>query len=309
MSSALYVAPEVAAALAENRPVVALESTVLAHGLPFPDNLETARAMEAAVRAGGAVPATIGIVKGRLVAGMEARDLELFAEEGAAIRKVSTRDFGAVLAAGGDGATTVAGTLVGARIAGIRIFATGGIGGVHRDGEVTLDISADLDALARNPVAVVSAGAKSILDLPRTLEVLESLGVPVVGIGTEDFPAFFTRSSGLKLVSSVADARQAAALLRAHWGLGLESGVLLANPIPAEAALSEPEVEAWIARVLGEARAEGIHGKAVTPWVLGRLHDLSGGRTLAANRSLLLHNAAAAAEIASALAQLEASSQ
>jgi len=304
LAAILDIAPEVAAALAEGRPVVALESTVLAHGLPYPDNLETARRIEAIVRDGGAAPATIGILAGRLTVGLADSDLARFAEGGATIRKVSTRDLGAILASGGHGATTVAGTLTGATLAGIRVFATGGIGGVHRGGEDSLDISADLEALARNPVAVVAAGAKSILDLPRTLEVLESLGVPVVGFGVDELPAFYTRKSGLTLETSVADADEAARLLATHWGLGLGSGVLLANPIPEAAALHLDAVAGWIDRSLREAEAEGLRGKAVTPWLLARLYALSEGRTLSANRSLLLDNARVAADVATALARL-----
>jgi pseudouridine-5'-phosphate glycosidase len=285
--------------------VVALESTVVAHGLPPPDNLETALAMEARVRAAGATPATVGLIEGRLVVGLSPEELARFAAAETPVAKVSRRDLAPVLAAGGLGATTVAATLVAARLAGIRVFATGGIGGVHPGGENSLDVSADLQALARNPVAVVAAGAKSILDLPRTLELLETLGVPVVGYGCRNLPAFYCRDSGLELAAEVAGPAEAAALLAAHWDLGLEGGVLIAAPIPAAEALSETEVAAWIAGAEAEAAAEGVAGKALTPFLLSRLHALSDGRTLAANRALLLNNAAIAAEIAVALTQAD----
>jgi pseudouridine-5'-phosphate glycosidase len=305
MSRRLEVRPEVATALAAGSAVVALESTVVAHGLPPPDNLETALAMEARVRAAGATPATVGLIEGRLVVGLSPEELARFAAAETPVAKVSRRDLAPVLAAGGLGATTVAATLVAARLAGIRVFATGGIGGVHPGGENSLDVSADLQALARNPVAVVAAGAKSILDLPRTLELLETLGVPVVGYGCRNLPAFYCRDSGLELAAEVAGPAEAAALLAAHWDLGLEGGVLIAAPIPAADALPETEVAAWIARAEAEAAAEGIAGKALTPFLLSRLHALSDGRTLAANRALLLNNAAIAAEIAVALTQAD----
>lgn len=291
---------EVETALAEGCAVVALESTVVAHGMPYPANLEVAQACLESVRAAGAVPAMIGIVAGRLIAGLSDEQIEAFARSDDA-EKVSRRDLAATIAAGRHGATTVAATMIAAHLAGIRIFATGGIGGVHRGAGQSFDVSADLTELARTPVAVVSAGAKAILDLPRTLEVLETLGVPVVGYGTGEFPAFYSRSSGLPVSASVSSAAGAAALLRAQWGLGLESGVLIANPIPAEAEMTD--AEGFIAQAVTEAADKGISGKAVTPFLLDRLAELSQGRTQAANKALIVNNARVAAEIAVELAR------
>lgn len=293
-------APEVEAALAENRPVVALESTVVAHGMPYPANLEVAQETQAAVRAAGALPAMIGIVAGRFTVGLSQETIEDFARRDD-VAKVSRRDLAATLAGERHGATTVAATMIGAHLAGIEVFATGGIGGVHRGAGQSFDVSADLTELGRTPVAVVSAGAKAILDLPRTLEVLETLGVPVVGYGTDEFPAFYSRSSGLPVSASVAGAAEAAALLRAQRELGLETGVLIANPIPAEAEMAD--AEDFIAQALGEAEAQGIVGREVTPFLLGRLAELSEGRTQAANRALIVDNARVAAEIAVELAR------
>ncbi len=305
MTTAFEVLPEIAAALAEGRPVVALETTVIAQGLPHPVNLETARRAEAAVRKAGALPATIGLLDGRVRIGLDASGLERFAgpEE---TPKLSTRDLGPALAAGAGGATTVAATLALAAKAGIRVFATGGIGGVHRGGEDTFDISADLIALARHPLAAVSAGAKAILDLPRTLELLESLGVPVIGLACDRFPAFYLRDSGLPLPASLPDASAVAAAMAAHWGLGLPSGLLIAHPPPAVAALDAGQVERWIAQAEREAWQQSVAGKALTPFLLGRLAELSGGRTLETNAALIVDNARAAAEIAVAYAALEA---
>jgi pseudouridine-5'-phosphate glycosidase len=301
MNEYLHVRPEVADALAAGRAVVALETTVIAHGLPYPGNLEAARRMAAAVRAAGAVPAAIGLIDGRVRVGLSEAEVERFARTRDAA-KVSRRDLGPVLAGGGLGATTVAGTMVCAALAGIRVFATGGIGGVHRGGEASLDISADLMELARTPVAVVCAGAKSILDLARTLEVLETDGVPVVGYGTDELPAFYARRSGLRLEARVDSPAEAARLLRAHWGLGLRSGIVIANPPPDDAALDPAQAEAWIDRALAEARDQGVAGKDVTPFMLDRLGDLSGGKTGAANLALLEANARLAGEVAVAYA-------
>jgi pseudouridine-5'-phosphate glycosidase len=296
----IALSPEVEAALAEGRPVVALESTVVAHGMPFPANLEVARETEAAVRDAGALPAMIGIVAGRLTAGLSEATIEDFARRDD-VAKVSRRDLAATIAGQRNGGTTVAATTIAARLAGIRVFATGGIGGVHRGAGQSFDVSADLTELARTPVAVVSAGAKAILDLPRTLELLETLGVPVVGYGIDVFPAFYSRSSGLPVSASVANAVEAAALLRAQWDLGLETGVLIANPIPEEAEMAD--AEAFIAQAVGEAEAQGIAGREVTPFLLGRLAELSEGRTQTANRALIVNNARVAAEIAVELAR------
>jgi pseudouridine-5'-phosphate glycosidase len=310
MTDPLDIRPEVAQALAEGRAVVALETTVIAHGLPAPRNLETARAMEAAVRAGGAVPATIGLMDGRVRVGLDAAELARFADPGENADKVSLRDLGPVLAAGGLGATTVAATLACAARAGIRLLATGGIGGVHRSGAQggglpeRLNISADLTELARAPVAVVCAGAKAILDLPRTLEALETLGVPLLGYGCDEFPAFYARGSGLRLEARVDSPAAAAAVLRAHWDLGLPGGLVVAVPPPRDVALDVAELEAWIGQALAEGQAQGIAGKAVTPFLLARLADLSDGRSLTANTALLENNARLGAEIAAALAAL-----
>jgi pseudouridine-5'-phosphate glycosidase len=294
------IAPEVAAALAEGSAVVALESTVIAHGLPAPQNLETACRLEALVRAGGALPATVAVVEGRLKVGLCAADLERLALSGEAL-KVGCGDLAAALAGRRLGATTVSATLVAAARAGIRLFATGGIGGVHRGAMGSDDVSADLHALAREPVAVVAAGAKSILDLPRTLERLESLGVPVVGYRTARFPAFHVTDSGLALGQRVDDVVAAARLLVGHWTLGLR-GVVIAQAVPPEAALDGQEVEAWVATAERMAETRGIAGKALTPFLLARLAELSGGRTLDANLALLEANAQLAAQIAAAYA-------
>lgn len=299
--SVLEVRPEVTAALAAGRAVVALETAVLAHGLPRPRNLEAARRVEAAVREEGAIPASVGVVEGRVVVGMGEEELRrLAAADG--VWKASVRDLGPLVAAGRLGATTVAATACAAARAGIRTVATGGIGGVHRGGEGTLDISADLVELARRPVAVVCSGAKAVLDLPRTLEVLETLGVPVVGYGTDELPAFYARESGLRLEHRVETPEEAAAVVRARWSLGLTGGVAFAVPPPEDAALPRAEVEAWVARASEEAAARGVSGKRLTPFLLDRLARLSEGRTLTANLALLERNARVAARIALALA-------
>jgi len=280
---------------------VALESTVISHGLPHPHNLEAARKMEAAIRAGGAVPATIAVFNGKLVVGVSAGELRYLAEA-KDVAKVSRADLASVVASGQPGATTVATTAWIAERAGIRVFATGGLGGVHRGVEETLDISADLTELARTPIAVVCAGAKAILDLPRTLEMLETLGVPIVGYGTGELPAFYSRESGLKLVSRVDSAEEAAHLMTTQWRLGLTAGIIFANPVPEESALPRRDLEELIEEALVAAAAEKIQGKRVTPYLLEALSKGSGGRTLKANIALLLNNARAAAEIAVAYA-------
>lgn len=306
MTSPLLIAPSVEAALAAGRPVVALESTVIAHGLPWPQNRDTLQEIEEAVRQAGAEPAVIGISGGRLIIGLEAALLDHFTRNGQKIAKVSRRDMAAVLAKGADGATTVAATMLAAARAGIPVFATGGIGGVHRSHdprEEGLDVSADLYELARTPVCVVSSGAKSILDLPRTLEMLESLGVPLVGYRTRSFPTFYSRDADLPLRGSVETAEEAARLLALQMELGL-GGMLLANPVPEATAIPTAEVEGWLEEALARAREEGIGGPAVTPFLLAQLHHLSAGRTLEANRALLVANARLAAEVAVALSRL-----
>jgi pseudouridine-5'-phosphate glycosidase len=293
----LDVRPEVAEAIAAGGPVVALESTVIAHGLPHPYNLETALAMEGIIRERGATPATIGLLDGRAVIGLTEGEIAALATEDD-ISKVSRRDLAAVLSSGGMGATTVAATICLAARAGISIMATGGLGGVHRGGESTLDVSADLYELARVPVAVVCAGAKSVLDLPRTLEVLESLGVPVVGYRTNEFPAFYSRRSRLETSARVDSAAEAARLLGNQRALGLDSGTLIVQPPPARHALPSKRVERWIERATQEATEAGITGSAVTPFLLDRVTRLSEGQTLATNVALLVNNAELAAEIA-----------
>jgi pseudouridine-5'-phosphate glycosidase len=284
--------------------VVALESTLIAHGLPYPRNLETAKRAAARVRAAGAVPATVGVAGGRLTVGLDGMEIERFARS-KTVAKVSRRDLAAVTVAGGDGATTVAATMVAAHLAGIGIMATGGIGGVHRGGEASLDVSADLAELARTPVAVVCAGAKAILDLPRTLEVLETQGVPVVGYATSELPAFYCRSSGIPLEARVDTPQAAARLLRAQRTLAPGSGLLIVNPPPEETALAPEEVEAWIAQSIAAAEAAGIGGKRLTPFLLERIAELSGGRSLEANLALIEANAELAGRIAGTEAALD----
>lgn len=303
MDKTLVVREEVAAALQAGRPVVALESTVIAHGLPRPQNLQTARAMEAAVREEGAIPATIAVIEGRLFVGLASDQLATFAATDG-IAKVTRSDLAAVRSARQSGATTVAATMLIAALAGIRVFATGGIGGVHRGAELSFDISADLPEIARTPVAVVCAGAKAILDLPRTLEMLETFGVPVVGYRTNKFPAFYVEDSGLPLQARVDTTAEAAQLMQIHWELGLSSGIVFCNPPPAVSALRKQEVDAWITLAVQSAAAEGIRGKAVTPYLLDHLANASGGQTLATNIALLLHNARLAAQIAKAYGAL-----
>jgi pseudouridine-5'-phosphate glycosidase len=299
---ALDIAPPVASALAERRPVVALESSLIAHGLPRPRNLEVAHALEATVAAAGAIPATIAVRGGRVRIGCGAGDLEhlVQAED---IAKVSRANLATVLAAGGDGATTVAGTMICAAAAGIGVLATGGIGGVHRGAADTFDISADLSEFARTNVAVVCSGAKSVLDLPKTLEVLEMLGVPVIGLGTDRFPAFHARDSGLALETALEGPAAVATVLRQRAALGLPGGVVVANPIPEAQAIEPAELERWIERAHAEAAERAVSGAALTPFLLDRLARLSDGRTVEANVALVEHNAAAAAHIAVALSE------
>lgn len=300
MNPLVHLHPEVQEALAAGRPVVALESTIIAHGMPFPRNLETARALEDDVRTAGAVPAVVAVADGRLQVGCTPELLERLATE-SGVAKVSRRDLGTVLAGGGLGATTVSGTLIGARLAGIRVFATGGIGGVHR-GDAG-DVSADLGELAQSPVAVVSAGAKSILDLPRTLEMLETLGVPVIGWRTHEFPAFYTPSSGLPLVHRADDVEGLAARLNAQWQLGLATGALIANPIPADAAANAAHIEAATQDALLAAEGQGINGRDLTPFLLAEIVKRTKGESLDANVALARNNARLGGELAAALAK------
>lgn len=291
----LFIAQEVLYAQKSGIPVVALESTVITHGLPHPQNLSLAQDMEKQVRAAGAVPATVGVLDGQLLVGLNEVQLERLAS-GKGLRKISGRDLGTVLGKGESGGTTVAGTLVAAKCAGLRVFATGGIGGVHRG--APFDISADLPQLSHSPLVVVCAGAKAILDLSATIEYLETLSVPVVGYQTDEFPAFYARSSGLPVSARADSPEEVANIAKAHWGLGLKSAVLLANPPPEDVALVASEIEGVIQLALEEAQAKGISGQEVSPFLLQRVSELSGGESLRANLGLLKNNAKLAAQIA-----------
>jgi pseudouridine-5'-phosphate glycosidase len=290
--------PEVARARQSDGPVVALETTVLTHGLPYPTNIKLAEEMEAAIRAQGATPATIGLLNGKVVVGMSSEQLEVLV--GAVkLRKISSRDFGIAIAKAESGGTTVAGTLVVAHTAGIRVFATGGIGGVHRDPH--FDVSADLPELARSPVVVVCAGAKAILDLPATLEYLETVGVPVIGFQTDTFPAFYARDSGLGVSARADSPGEVAEIVKAHWGMGMPSAVLVVVPPPEDVALPMEDVGSAIDQALVEAKLKEIRGQAVTPFLLARVCELTGQASLKANLGLLLNNARVAARISIAL--------
>jgi pseudouridylate synthase len=295
----LDIAPEVAAALAQGGAVVALESTIIAHGMPYPGNIMTARALERIIRTEGALPATIAVLHGRLKVGLDEAALERLAQS-PDMAKASVRDLPVLLAARRDGATTVAATMRIAAMAGIRVFATGGIGGVHRGADATGDVSADLTELAESPVAVISAGAKAILDLPRTLEVLETLSVPVIGYQCDDFPAFYSRNSGLRVQARAESPEEIAAILAARWRLSDKGGALIANPIPSADEIPAARIEAQIAAALRDAGAQGIAGKEVTPFLLARIRDLTQGESQRANVALALNNAQLGAKIARA---------
>lgn len=301
----LVIATEVAAALAAGRPVVALESTLITHGLPAPLNLAVALAAEAAVRREGATPATIAIRGGRLLVGLSGAELALLAAATGAL-KASRHNLAAALGSTRWAGTTVSATMIAAHLAGIAVLATGGIGGVHRGAAASMDISADLAELAQTRVLVVCAGPKSILDASLTLEVLESRGVPVVGLATDELPGFFSRSSGLRLHMRVETPAQAAALARRHWALGLGGGIVIATPVPAAAALAPAEAGRAIERAIADADARGVHGPAATPWILARVAELTDGRSTAANVALIEHDAAVGARIAAALSDLAA---
>ncbi|HVI87133.1 MAG TPA: pseudouridine-5'-phosphate glycosidase [Dongiaceae bacterium] len=300
----LDIAPDVAAALRQAAPVVALESTIITHGMPYPQNLAMAREVEAIVRQAGAVPATIAVMNGRLKAGLSDGDLESLAREGRTAAKASRRDLAALLVKGGLAGTTVATTMQIAALAGIQVFATGGIGGVHRGAEETFDISADLKELATTPVAVVCAGAKSILDIGKTLEVLETNGVPVLGFGTDEFPAFFARESGHPVDHRFDRPEEIAEVIALQRRLGMPGGVLVANPIPEADALDAAAIEARITEAVAQAEATGVNRKALTPFLLQRIFELTAGKSLAANIALIKNNALVAARIAVALADL-----
>ncbi len=310
MNKYLDLGGEVAEALAKGLPVVALESTIISHGMPYPQNVETALMVEAAVREAGAVPATIAILGGRLKAGLDRSQITALGLRGREVVKASRRDLPRLVASAGgpapmDGATTVAATMIVAALAGIRIFATGGIGGVHRGAESSFDISADLEELAITEVAVICAGAKSILDLPKTLEYLETKGVPVIGWRTDEFPAFYTPHSGLRLEEHADDAADIARRLKAKWGLGLGGGAVIANPIAEADAMDKLVIDAAIEDALKDAASKGVKGKDVTPFLLAKVKELTGGESLESNIALVLGNARLAAAIAVEYAKLK----
>ena len=300
----LDVHPEVAEALQRGAPVVALESTIISHGMPWPQNVETALRVEAEVRHAGAVPATVAVIDGRMKAGLTQPEIQALGRAGQAVPKASRRDLPFLLAAGATGATTVAATMIVAALAGIRLFATGGIGGVHRGAETSFDISADLQELARTPVAVVCAGAKAILDLRLTLEYLETHGVPVIGFGTDELPAFYSRRSGLPLAWRLDTPSAVARVLHAKWAAGLAGGAVIANPIAQAHEIAQERIGACIDQALAEAQARGVAGAAVTPFLLARVSDLTGGQSLASNIELVLSNARLAASVAREMAAL-----
>jgi pseudouridine-5'-phosphate glycosidase len=302
MTAPLTFSPEVAAARAEGRAIVALESTIITHGMPFPQNVETARAVEAEVRTHGAVPATIAVMGGRIHIGLTDAQLDALGQA-QDVMKLSRADLAACLALGRTGATTVAATMICAELAGIAVFATGGIGGVHRGAETSFDISADLAELGETAVTVVAAGAKAILDLPKTLEVLETRGVPVIAYGQDDFPAFWSRASGLKAPLRMDSAADIAAAHKMRATLGLPGGQLVANPIPKDAEIARDVINPVIETALAEAQAQGIAAKAVTPFLLQRIFELTDGRSLTSNIALVMNNARLGAAIARALAE------
>ena len=300
----LDVNPEVSAAIAEGKPVVALESTIISHGMPYPQNVETALNVERIIRENGAVPATIAIIGGRLKAGLTPEEIEYFGKKGQAIHKASRRDLALLCARGEDGATTVTTTMIIAHMAGISIFATGGIGGVHRGAETTMDISADLEELSQTPVMVICAGAKSILDLGLTLEYLETKGVPVIGYGTDELPAFYTRQSGFGVDYRVDSPEELAAAFKASKDLELGGGMLVTNPIPEQYAMPLDTINAAIDQAIGECNEKGIHGKDTTPFLLERVAEITGGDSLASNIRLVYNNAKLAAQTAVAFSKL-----
>jgi pseudouridine-5'-phosphate glycosidase len=301
MHAFLQFSPEVQAARAAGKPIVALESTIISHGMPYPQNVQTAREVEQVIRDAGAAPATIAIIDGRICIGLADEQLELLGQSKDAI-KVSRRDLAYVLSQKKLGATTVAATMICAKLAGIEVFVTGGIGGVHRGAETSFDISADLQELAQTGVAVVCAGVKSILDIGLTLEYLETHGVPVVSVGQAAFPAFFTRDSGFKADFQLDTPEDQARFIRTKWQLGLEGGVVVSNPVPEASSMKNEEIDAIIAQALREADLQGVKGKSVTPFLLARIKELSGGRSLATNIALVKNNAVVGAKLAVALA-------
>ena len=305
MNTYLSISPEVQQALDEGRPVVALESTIISHGMPYPQNAQTALRVEQTIRDGGAVPATIAIIGGQLKAGCTPDEIEYLGRKGQAVTKASRRDLPVLVARGEDGATTVTTTMMIAAMAGIRVFATGGIGGVHRGAETTMDISADLEELAMTPVMVICAGAKSILDLGLTLEYLETKGVPVIGYGTEELPAFYTRHSGFKVDYRIDTPEELASAFKAKLDMGLQGGMLVTNPIPEQYAMDKAVIDAAIEEALRQAKEQGIHGKETTPFLLAKVVELTGGDSLESNIQLVLNNARVAAKTAVCLAEMK----
>ena len=304
MNKYLDISPEVSAALAAGKPVVALESTSISHGMPYPQNVETALAVEKIVRENGAVPATIAIIGGRLKAGLSPEEIEYFGKKGPEIAKASRRDLPVLVAKGQDGACTVTTTMMIAHMAGISVFATGGIGGVHRGAETTMDISADLEELGQTPVMVICAGAKSILDLGLTLEYLETKGVTVIGYGTDELPAFYTRKSGFGVDYRLDTPAELAAAFHAQRAMDLKGGMLVTNPIPEEYSMDADVINAAIDQAVADCKAQGIHGKATTPFLLARIKDITGGDSLDSNIQLVFNNARLAAKTAAELSKL-----
>ena len=303
MTNMISYSTEVQEAIEQKKPLVALESTIISHGMPYPQNVETAREVEQIVRDNGAVPATIALMDGQIKIGLSDEELELLGNS-PDVAKVSRRDIGQLLATKKIGATTVAATMICAELAGIRVFATGGIGGVHRGAEATMDISADLEELSNTGVAVVCAGAKSILDIGLTLEYLETKGVPVIGYQTDEMPAFYTRHSGFPLSYGSQSTEELAAILKAQWSLGLKGGAVIANPIPQEHALDKDFIDGIIEQAMAEAKANGINGKEVTPFLLGKVKELTEGKSLVANIELVKHNAKVGADLAASYVAL-----
>ena len=301
MNQHIKLSPKVEAALKAGKPVIALESTIISHGMPYPQNVETALKCEAAARECGAEPATIAVIGGKLCAGLTEEEIDYLGREGTKVTKASRRDLPVLVAKKADGATTVAATMIIAALAGIKIFATGGIGGVHRGAETTMDISADLEEMAQTPVAVVCAGAKSILDLGLTLEYLETKGVPVLGYGTKELPAFYTRESGFNVDYKVDSPEEIASFITAQREMDYPGGMLIANPIPEEYAMPKETIDAAINQALKEAEEQGVKGKETTPFLLARVCELTGGESLASNIQLVLNNVRLAAKIAAAM--------
>ncbi|HUX36462.1 MAG TPA: pseudouridine-5'-phosphate glycosidase [Rectinemataceae bacterium] len=305
MSIPLEIGDEVRAALASGQPLVALESTIISHGMPWPENVETALRVEAAVRDAGAIPATVAIIGGRLVAGLDRRGIERIGKAGASVSKASRRDLPRLVASGADGATTVAATMIVAAMAGISVFATGGIGGVHRGAESSWDVSADLEELGRTPVCVVCAGAKAILDLPKTLEYLETRGVPVIGYRTDELPAFYSARSGIALVERADEPRDIALRMKASRELGFSSGMVVANPVPESMSMEREAMEREIEKALQAADDARVRGRDVTPFLLAKMKELTSGESLETNIALVLNNASLAAQIALAFSGLD----